>query len=414
MYTGAGAGLGKAVSAKEGCSNGCQAKFTPARCLLHSCCQANSTPARCSRHVQRQQDEDWSSDHDMTPETKAMMDRLLLLDPSTLPAPSPYTPYVLSLGKPMSPEHDLTPGAEAELDHLLSPRNLPPTPSSDGKLVCSSPLPQATAAQEAASPSTRTLQPEAYPTPGSGGSSGFFLGLDSALASTTAVSPQDLPQGRFGSPVESMPEWLAEQPASPQYCQMRSFALSPGVDAAPAVGSAASVQARLPQSTAGSLTRLDMVGSHSSVALTHTFTQDGAHASSPAVEFATAQVPTPSTHQTWTSPGGWGSTPSVSDSLESFGYLVTPPYTPMTQPLCEEVTPSSEQQPQQSVEEASRDSQALAQDISLRGLMQMQTGFGAEALHHPGGILAEFCPALPASPTVKGQNLQVNPSSLDH
>ena len=168
---------------------------------------------------------------------------------------------------------------------------------------------------------------------------------------------------------------------------MRSFALSPGVDAAP-----------------------DVISS-----------PPAAEFAMPASVAAMAQVlceATPSTHHTWTSPGGWGSTPSVSDSPESFGYLVTPPYTPMPQPVSEDVKPSSEQQPQQSVEEASRDSQASAPDISLRGLLQMPTGFGAEALHHPGGILAEFYPAPPASastspaPAVTGPLVQRQLSPL--
>ncbi|KAL3137556.1 hypothetical protein ABBQ38_004838 [Trebouxia sp. C0009 RCD-2024] len=166
------------------------------------------------------------------------------------------------------------------------------------------------------------------------------------------VGPQDLPQDGFGSPLETLSESSTRTPASPQnWFHMRSYALSPGVDAAPAVSTSPNA----------------------------------------------GEFNTPATNQTWTSPCAWGSTPSAPNSPESFGYLVTPPYTPTSLPLCESVTPSSERQLLHSDGEASVDRQSPARDISMRGLLQMRTGFGAEALHHPGGLLADFCPALPAS-----------------
>ncbi|KAL3137557.1 hypothetical protein ABBQ38_004839 [Trebouxia sp. C0009 RCD-2024] len=175
-------------------------------------------------------------------------------------------------------------------------------------------------------------------------------GLDSAsLASVMlTVSPQDLPQDGFGSPLETMSESSTRTPASPQnWFHMRSDALSPGVDAAPAISTSPNA----------------------------------------------GEFNTPATNQTWTSPCAWGSTPSAPNSPESFGYLVTPPYTPTSLPLCDSVDPSSEQQLLHSGGEASVDRQSPARDISMRGLVQMRTGFGAEALHHPGGILADFYPA---------------------
>ncbi|KAL3134117.1 hypothetical protein ABBQ32_008538 [Trebouxia sp. C0010 RCD-2024] len=191
------------------------------------------------------------------------------------------------------------------------------------------------------------------------GSPAFSSGLDPAVALLRLPdSPQDLPQGGFGSPLEVRSESSTQSPASPQDCvQMRSYALFPGVDPAPPVSS-------------------------SSLALEF---------DTPASVRALVQVlsgPTPATHQTWTSPSSWGSTPgSAPNSPESFAYLVTPPFTPQAHLLSEAVSPSDQQLQGR---QAMLGSQSPVKDISLQGLSKMRTGFGAETLYLPGGILADL------------------------
>ncbi|KAL3137564.1 hypothetical protein ABBQ38_004846 [Trebouxia sp. C0009 RCD-2024] len=137
---------------------------------------------------------DRSSGHGMTPETRAMMDRLYVLDPSTLPAPTPRT---ASPCNPESTQQGLSPNSEAMLDSLLSPSNLPPTPSSGSQPVCLRPLPLAAAAKKAASPATKTLvhsllHPEAYPTPTQAQADALLLrvpGPQDNLAHTPALTP---------------------------------------------------------------------------------------------------------------------------------------------------------------------------------------------------------------------------------
>ncbi|KAL3150878.1 hypothetical protein ABBQ32_000627 [Trebouxia sp. C0010 RCD-2024] len=208
----------------------------------------------------------------------------------------------------------------------------------------------------------------------------YSRGLDSAMASVKlTVSPQDLPQNGFGSPLETMSESSTRTPASPQNCfQMKSYALYPGVDAAPAVStSPLAGEVAIPASVGA----MDQVLSRA----------------------------TPSTNQTWTSPCGWGSTRSAPNSPESFGYLVTPPCTPMELPLCENVTPSPEQQLLHNGGQAIVDRQSPARDISLRGLLHMRTGFGAEALHCHEGILADFYPSSPASAGTTSSKAHADP-----
>ena len=194
------------------------------------------------------------------------------------------------------------------------------------------------------------------------------LGLDAGLPLIPPpASLQGLPQGGFGSPVEIRSESSPQSPKSPEDCfKIRSFALHPGVDAAPPVSS-----------------------------------------SSPAMEFGTPVSvhplygATPSTHQTWTSPDGWGSTPtSAPDSPESFGYLATPPFTPQAQPLSEGESPSSDQQLQGNGRQGMQDRQSPVRDFSLRALSKMRTGFGAETLYCPGGIMAELYTASPLPPAL--------------
>ncbi|KAL3143661.1 hypothetical protein ABBQ38_002456 [Trebouxia sp. C0009 RCD-2024] len=206
------------------------------------------------------------------------------------------------------------------------------------------------------------------------GSPASSPGLNPAVALILLpVSPQDLPQGGFGSPVEVRSESPTQSPATPHDClQMRSYALFPGVDAAPPVS----------------------------------FTPSAVEFATPDSVRALAHVlsgPTPATHQTWTSPSGWGSTPgSASDSPESFAYLVTPPFTPQAHPLSEAASPASDQKLQECGRQGSLNSQSPVRDITLRGLSKMRTGFGAETLYRPGGIIADIQTACPVTLTATG------------